>query len=221
MSLQKIHLRKLLKIFYSSERKRISFIREDIRDGINKRLGENTSGGEFYVPFWSDAKDYIAGKSDLRKDTQIRINVNPRRKRLYPLLLKGFTKWWEEQREWKDEDFEFIPESITAKLFVTEVGCTIKIENILAIKFGSSNKIIYPYFSEDVPVSEEEARLGLWALNRALTNHKIEDIEILDVFRGISFTVKECPLRSNEEKIFIEKYKQILKKRHELEKEYQ
>jgi hypothetical protein len=51
MSLNVIHLRKLLNILYSEPNKRISAIRSDIRADLAKEAGAQTSGGDFYGPF--------------------------------------------------------------------------------------------------------------------------------------------------------------------------
>jgi hypothetical protein len=49
MSLEKIHLDKLLRILYSPENKKTGFLRDDIRQGIRKASGtKSEGGGHFY-----------------------------------------------------------------------------------------------------------------------------------------------------------------------------
>jgi hypothetical protein len=85
MALDRIHLRKLLKILFLDGNARRSALRADIRDEIAKATGEG-SGGDFYAPFWSDAKNHVFGIVDLRSMVNERIAANGRRANLYPRL---------------------------------------------------------------------------------------------------------------------------------------
>jgi hypothetical protein len=115
MSIEKIHLRKLLQLFYLPANKRKSLLRADIRNDLNKALGESTDGGDFHGPFWADAKSHVAGQEDLRTAVKNRIASNKSRTRLYPLLAGGFLNWWDEKRRWRNEPFEFMSESVKAQ----------------------------------------------------------------------------------------------------------
>ena len=84
MGLDRIHLRKLMKLLMMKDTIRATAIRADARETM-KRLDEGPSpGGDFHVPFWRDAKDHAAGRSDLRDSTLMQIERNWRRKKLSP-----------------------------------------------------------------------------------------------------------------------------------------
>jgi len=54
------------------------------------KLCENSGGGHFYTPFWSDVKLHVQGIIDLKKSTQERVEKGTNKKNLYPLLERGF-----------------------------------------------------------------------------------------------------------------------------------
>lgn len=56
MPLQNIHLRKFLKVGFSNASRRRSELRADIRQEIAREAQADSGGGDFYVPFWADAK---------------------------------------------------------------------------------------------------------------------------------------------------------------------
>jgi len=220
MSLEKIHLRKLLKIFYLPARERVAVLREDIRNEIQKERGEDTDGGDFYSPFWADAKNHVAGKVDLQAQVKSRIGSNKRRERLYPQLADGFLSWWNEKRRWRNEPFEFLPENVKVQFPIPKLRGVVKIENLLALKVGDqSNRIIYPYFSEKPKLPDEGGRIGLWLLGEALPNYRREDLRILDILRGTSFAAIDYPLQGNERDLFLSKYEGALKEWKKLRKE--
>lgn len=220
MSLEKIHLRKLLQIFDLVGGARTTVLRSDIRSELKKASGIGGKGGDFYVPFWTDAKTHVAGEGDLGVMTEARIANNEGRDRLYELLKSGFLSWWDEKRRWKNVPFEFLPQSVKAQYAVPGLG-TVKVENLLALKVGDdSARIIYPYFSEDPALSPENARIGLWVLSQALTDYPLEDIRILDILRATSFGTNEYPLQGNEGDLFAARYGQALADWNELKKEY-
>src|SRR5688572_27778196 len=134
MSIEKINLRKLLQLFFSDARQQRSLLLKDIRDDRAKAAGTREGGGDFFGPFWADVKDHAAGKSDLVEQTAIRIAANKARVRLYPILRDGFFELWNEKMRWRNEAFEFVPESVKAQLSIKELGAVIKIENTAAIK---------------------------------------------------------------------------------------
>lgn len=222
MSAEKIHLRKLLQLFYARDNRRISLLRSDIRNEIKKSQSDSDEGGDFHVPFWSDAKTHAAGGEDIRAAINHRIALNKSRARLYPLLGKGFLKWWDEKRRWRNEPFELLPDSIKSHYEVPAVGGTVKIENLLAIKVGDRyNRLVYPYFSEDPVLPEEGRRVGLWVINKGLPNFPISDLRILDVLRGSSYGVIDHPLQGNEEELFVRRYGDVLREWRKLWDEYQ
>ena len=76
--------------FGSPEAKQVSMLRSDIRSEIAKENGQSNGGGDFHVPFWSDAKSYVLNGTDLASRTETRVASNKQRKRLYPSLHDGF-----------------------------------------------------------------------------------------------------------------------------------
>ncbi len=87
MSFELIGLGKLLNAMYASNSQRITLLRGDIRSEIKKAEGfGNSTGGDFYGPFWADAKRHVAGELDLRLTTIARIESNKGRERLYTML---------------------------------------------------------------------------------------------------------------------------------------
>lgn len=76
MPLQNIHLRKLLKIGFSEARQRQSALRADIREENARQTRTAGGGGDFYAPFWADAKRHALGTMDLRQAVRERIAAN-------------------------------------------------------------------------------------------------------------------------------------------------
>lgn len=69
MALDKVHLRKLLKLFLMKDSVRSTAIRNDARE-VMKRVEEGRGkGGDFHVPFWRDAKVHASGGRDLVEAT--------------------------------------------------------------------------------------------------------------------------------------------------------
>lgn len=226
MSIKKVHLRKLLKLFFITGAARVTELRKDIRQEIRKTDFPGAKGGDFHTPFWTDAKNHVAGKLDLVAQVEERIARNDNRERLYPELANGFLNWWNEKRRWQNEPFQIIPFSVKAQLPIPEVGGLVKIENLLAVMVdpqstdNRSNRIIYPYFSEYPPLGDEAIRLGLWALSSALGQYMPSDLRLLDVIRGTSFGITDCPLRGDEQTLFIRHYGALLREWQELWNEY-
>ena len=221
MSFQRVHLRKLLQIFYLPKAARISSLRSDIRMEISKESGGASGGGDFYVPFWADVKAHVADQTNLNEQTQIRIDSNERRKRLYPQLADGFLTWWNEKRRWVNEPYEFLEDSVKAQYPVPSLNSVVKVENLLSVKIGdNTHRLIYPYFSEEPTLTKESARIGLWLLGEALPSYQIQDIRILDVLRGVSFSTNDNKLNGNEEETFLYRYESILLEWNKLREEY-
>jgi hypothetical protein len=223
MSIHKAQLRKVLKFFYLDKAGLQAKTREDIRGQRKKETGnvKKGKGGDFFIEFWRDAKDHILGKTDLVIASQQRIEKNKGKQRLYTELTNGFLKWWNEKRRWSNENIELLLTSPTGYVEFKSISCIVKVDNMLAIKIGdNSQKIIYPYFSEEPNLSKEAARIGLWLMSQALPEHNVNGFRILDVLRGNSFTIEDCPFQGNEEELFINNYKRILDKWNELRPEY-
>lgn len=220
MSIEKINLRKLLQYFFSDHKLRRSLLLDDIRKDKAKKLATTTDGGDFYGPFWSDVKRHAAGMIDIVDATEDRIANNKARARLYPLLRDSFLELWSEKMRWRNEPFEFVAETIKAHFPIDELGATIKIENTVSVKvWDGSYRIIYPYFSEDPALPEEGARLGFWALQKALPDFETDDFRIVDIQHRAYFRPNDVRLRGDEEKRFIDRYKALLDERRRLEEE--
>jgi hypothetical protein len=221
MSLQKVHLRKLLQLFDADNAKRTALLRADIRAEIRSAQGGGGNGNDFYVPFWSDAKKHVGGHLDLTQQTTARVELNDGRERLYPQLQDGFLKWWNEERRQINEPFGVSLENISTQVPIAELGTVVKIENMLTLLVGGhSHRMIYPYFSEVPKLTAESARLGLWLLSEAFANYVDKDLRILDVIRSEAFSVRNVPLQGNEKDRFSRNYKYLLAERERLKKEY-
>ncbi|MBC7101608.1 MAG: hypothetical protein H5U13_00045 [Parvibaculum sp.] len=220
MSLEKIHLRKLLQIFYAPNNKRISLLRADIRQEIAKNEGLSGDGGDFHTAFWSGAKQHALGTEDLRALTEVYIVRSAQRKRLCPLLRDGFLLWWDEKRRWRNEPFEALLPSPHGRVSFEELASTVKVENLLSLEGDDhSSRLIYPYFAEEPRLSAEAARLGLWLMGEAFP--RLEEMRILDVIRGTSFGTLDVPLQGNEEEVFQREYEAVLAEWRKLRNEYQ
>ncbi|MDF3213189.1 hypothetical protein EN962_20470 [Mesorhizobium sp. M7A.F.Ca.CA.001.09.2.1] len=221
MSLERIHLRKLLRFFYLPTKARIAALRDDIRSDLRKDAGVASGGGDYHVPFWTDAKQHAAGQGDLPQLTHSRVAANPRRQRLYPLLQAGFLTWWNEKRRWINEPFQILDYSVKNHFRLPTVNCVVKIENLLSVKIGDeSHRLVYPYFSEEPVLNEEGSRLGIWILSQSLPNFSPNDFRVLDVLRGTSFATIDHPLQGNEEALFMGYYNALLTEWEKLREEY-
>jgi hypothetical protein len=220
MSLEKINLRKLLQFFVADARKQRSLLLADIRNERAKETRDSNDGGDFYTPFWSDVKDHAARRSDIVEQTKVRISKNKARARLYPLLRDSFSEMWNEKMRWRNEPYEFAPQSIKAQLQLRELRALIKIENTASmITWDGSNRIIYPYFYETPPLTEQGARLGFWVLKEALPNHDINDFRIIDFIRRNYVRPIDISMRGDEGAVFIEKYRELLRQWRRLKRE--
>ncbi|MER8484593.1 hypothetical protein [Mesorhizobium sp. M1322] len=211
MSLKKIHLRKLLTLMFAEDSKRVSMLRADIRDGLRKQAGAKSEGGDFHVPFWHDAKGHVNGEKDLWVAVAGRIATNKGRERLYPNLRDGFLDWWDNKRRWTNEASRSELLAVKGAIELPELECTVKVENLLALAIGDSkNRIIYPYFSEEPPLSIDGARLGLWAIISSVSKYPPDEFRIIDVIRGQSFATSDIVFNGQEKAEFIRRYGALL-----------
>jgi hypothetical protein len=212
MGLDRVHLRKLLKLFMMKESLRSTAIRADARE-VMKRMDEGSRpGGDFPIPFWKGAKDHAAGRGDVRTSTTELVERNWRRKNLYPRLCDGFLRWWNEKRRWINEQIVELPKTIKSTFGFAEIEGTVKVENLLCLRVGDDkHRYIYPYFSEKPALTPDMARLGLWLMSKALPQLSIDEMRILDVLRGESFSVDKYPLAGDEEEAFTLRYRRILR----------
>jgi hypothetical protein len=220
MSLEKIHLRKLLQIFVADARKQRSLLLEDIRKERAKEAQDNDDGGDFYSPFWADVKDHAAHRSNIIEQTEIRIGKNKNRGRLYPQLRDSFIEMWNEKMRWRNEPYEFAPKNIKAQLPIKDLSAIVKIENTASIiAWGGSHRIMYPYFYETPPLTDDGARLGFWALKEALPDHGINDFRIIDFIRRNYIRPADIGMHGDEATQFIQRYKELLRQWRRLKEE--
>jgi hypothetical protein len=222
MSFDSIGLGKLLNALYASKSQRIALLRTDIRNDIKRAKASSgkKKGGDFYVPFWADAKRHVAGKLDLRAVTPERTTKNKTRERLYPLLSKGFLLWWEEKRRLRNVPFTLIDENVKARYQAPGLG-TVKVDNTLAFTVGEDgHRIVYGYFCEDPALSDEAARLGLWVMSQCIKGYALKDLRLLDVLQGRSFSALDTPLHGDEAALFAKKYGALLDEWRDLRAKY-
>jgi hypothetical protein len=205
---------------FADANRRQSAIRTDIREEIAREAGLDSSGGDFYAPFWADARTHVFGFGDLHQMVDARIAANERRRRLYPRLRDGFLLWWNQRRRWTNQPFR-PGQSLKAQFPFPDLNATVKIDSILSVLDGAgAEHAVYPYFAPEPILSEEAARLGLWLLISALPSVPAAEIRILDVIRGQTFSIDRNPLRGNEEAAFRNRYTRLLRERSRLREEY-
>ncbi|RYG97413.1 MAG: hypothetical protein EON58_09820 [Alphaproteobacteria bacterium] len=221
MSLQNMHLRKLLKIMYLEGQPRVSALRADIRDDIAREEGNDGSGGgDFYGPFWRDAKDHVFGATDLRDQTRIRIESNGGRANLYRQLQGGFLLWWDERRRWTNEPFR-PSNAMKTVCRVAGVDADIKVANILSVRDGrEEDHFVYPYWFPAPALNDESARLGLWVLCQAFPHVDRAELRILDVIRGETYSLDRNPFQGTEAAIFQRRHSAALAEWNRLRREY-
>lgn len=221
MALENIHLRKLLKLMYLEPNKRRSALRTDIREDVRREAGEIGGGGDFYSPFWADAKAHVFGGPDLRISTAERIAANARRSNLYPQLRDGFLNWWDERRRWTNLPFN-PGRKLRDRFRFHELDAIVKIDNILTVVDGNGDEhVVYSYFSPEPSLSVDGARLGLWLLSQTFPTIPANELRILDIIRGTTFSVDRSPLTGEEEIEFRARYARLIEERDRLREEYE
>lgn len=195
-------LRKLLQLMGAAPNLRTSKLREDIRNDLARQRGDAIGGPDFFSPFWRSAKNHVFGFADLHAAVDEHIAANPARKNLYPQLRDGFLLWWNERRRWTNHPFTET-ELIKGNYFNAQLGVSAKIGNVLCVRDGSDeDHFIYPYFSEEPALNQELARIGLWVLLQAFPAVPSSELRILDVIRGINYSLESTPLVGDEQAIF-------------------
>ena len=215
MSLEVIGLGRLLQCLCAAPRMRRALLQRDIRSERKKAAGgTGGTGGDFYGPFWADARRHASGDLDLRQITPTRIAANPvSRQRLYPALAEGFLVWWEQKRRFRNEPFQVNLRSMSTRYSVDGIG-TIKIENTLSMIVGEDRQVLVcPYLSEKPELNENTARIGLWVIINSFPDFSPAGVRILDVLRSRSFSVDNVTLVGDEEARLRTSYKALLAER--------
>lgn len=211
MSLQKIHLRKALQMLYADARFQRTLLRRDISEDRRRDDGGNEGGGDFYSGFWADVKAHMAGRARISELVGARVAANKGRARLYPALATAFERMWNEKMRWRNEPFQFAPQSLKARLNIPELQVTLKIENTISVlAYDGSQRTIYPYFSEKPPLPDEGARIALALLATAFPTQNPADFRLVDVLRQGYFRPEDLGMKGSEREVFIRKYRALL-----------
>jgi hypothetical protein len=217
MSIDLIHLNKLLRLFYMPDNELISELRTDIRTEIKKESGYSDSGGHFYTPFWSDVKLHVLGQADLTELTADRIKVDTKKSKLYPLLRDGFLDLWQRG---SNQRVKLIDKSPKDRYEAIADELTIKVENIMAITINGNERLGYPYWFPNPVLSREAARVGLWVITKTLKDQNANNVRIFDIIRSNFYSLENSPLQGDEEKILLDNFSRISKLRKKLKAEY-
>jgi hypothetical protein len=162
----------------------------------------------------------VAGRSNISDQVAARIAVHKAKARLYPILRDSFLEMWAEKIRWRNEPFEFAPETIKAQLTIREFGAAVKIENTASIiAWDGSHRIIYPYFYETPALTDAGARLGFWALKEALPDYDLNDFRIIDFIRRNYIRPTDIGMRGDEAAQFVRRYRELLRQWRRLKEE--
>lgn len=200
MSLNVIHLRKLLKFCSLNDERARSALRREAYEDMRRLENPTEGGGDFHAPFWRDAKNHVCHGMSLEDATEIRVERNYRRGRLYPLMKDAFLDWWLEMQRSTNETLRPVEENVHARQVFEDLGITVKVDNLLSLQLGHDrHRLIYPYFSEEPAISETWARVGLWMIGETLSDWDVDDAVLLDLHRRRSFSTSTHQLRGNEQ----------------------
>lgn len=217
MAIENIGLYKLLRLMYLTGAPRRRELRQDIRNDRTRGTKGAPEPRDFYVPFWAAAKHHTTGGTDLHESVDDLISRNyVNRRNLYPLLRDGFLLWWDERRRWTNEPFT-PGTSLKKTLKFEELNAEVRINNILSVRDGQGvEHFIYPYFAQEPILTEEAARIGLWVLGKAFPEIPHEELRLLDVMRGQTYSVDRNPMQGNEAELFKRNYIQLISDRDAL-----
>lgn len=206
MAIDLIHLNKLLRLLYLSDKQARSALLKDIYQEKIKANGDDSGGGDFYSPFWADARKHILREADLSVLTAERIRKNGRRKKLYPRLEQGVLALWERGH---NLEVELLSRSPKGRFTLSDIGLTVKVESIMALSIEGEERLVYPYWFPDPILSHEAARIGLWLLHQTLPHEQAANIRIFDIIRAEYFSMDTCPSQGNEEELLTQKYMKL------------
>jgi hypothetical protein len=201
MSIGQINLRNLLQLLGADHRQRRQLLLKDIaKDRRKEETGASSRGGDFYGPFWADAKNHAAGLSDIVDQTRFRIDQNYRRDRLYKILRDSFLEMLRDKMRWTNEKFTFSPKNIHGKLLLDDINLTVKVENAADVHvYDGSRRIMYPYFSEEPAIELEISRIGFWILAKCLPEIDPRDFRLIDLHRRAYIRFGDVGFRGDEE----------------------
>ncbi|MDX2210981.1 MAG: hypothetical protein SFV20_11580 [Sphingopyxis sp.] len=210
MTIEKIALGKLLKIFGAKDADRIRLIRSDLREEKAKKDSQSETGPDFYGPFWADAKAHVAGRSDLHVTTKQRIADLAQRKTLYILLRDGFLRWLELGRRETNQQLVPTERNFHSKFEFPDLRLVLKVHNVMGLQGEEGRaRLVYPFFCKEHRLTEKWARVGLWLMFQAFNEFDLDELEILDVIGGEGFHGRDVRLKGDEEEIFRLAYKRL------------
>lgn len=216
-----IQLRKFVKLVQMEKDDRVRDYRKSIfaklRRERDKAEGKKVSGGGgFYDLFWADAKAHVLNNIDLITATEARIQADDKKSRLFPILLNGFSTWWNERRRWTNSPFREAPQ-LTASNVFREVQTNLKIENFLSVTDAVGDIYnVYPYWFEKPIMRDEHATLAFKCIEKAFPNVELDTFRILDVCRGVTFRVNRQAIDEFDESII---HRQLMKFKEEYDEQ--
>ncbi|MFC4349597.1 hypothetical protein ACFO5Q_17235 [Kordiimonas lipolytica] len=214
MSLHEARLSKIIKIAYADAKLSRKEIFNDVSACIRKEQNPESGsggGGDFHGVLWAAFKECIFEQDVEGFDQMVAalISGNSRRKRLFPQLADGLKSWGLLKRRWMNEEIKRIKNPVGTVILEGQ-DIAFKVNNVLALEIvGKGNRYIYPYFSEKPALNDEAARVALWQLHCALPHVHLDEIRILDVMRGKSYSTVEVPLVGDEHDIFAHQVAEI------------
>lgn len=215
MTMDRLSLARFLELLQLPQPRRLKAIERDARRAVyGERFGKASDGGDFYGPFWSDAKrSAVEREFCLASATSDRIARNKARRRLYPQLLIGFQQGWNSLRSSRITEAAL---ELVSRLSVTIKGSEaedhIHASNVLAVRepIGSLH-ITYPYFSKDVGLGERHARVGLRVLRQGFATAKPQSVAMLDVLRGNLFVDPGSEIESSARAELVDRYDAVMR----------
>jgi len=221
MSFNEVNLNRLLRICGATPALTTRMIREELRAERSRIDGLAGGGGDFYAPFWSDAKSHVIGVLDLPEQIQIRIEHLTQRKRLYPALRDGFIKWFGDIKKSTNQNVGWYEAKVHNRFKFPGLDLMIKVENLMGLHIGHErHMLVYPYFFEDPILTEKWGRVGLWLMAASLPDFDPTEMHILDVIRGRSLSGSSTSLKGDEEAIFVTRYQQLFDEWKQLRSAY-
>jgi hypothetical protein len=219
MIVKQASLRKILQLIAADEKRRTAILRRDISDSRRPPDPDREGGGDFYSPFWADAKASVRGDLDLRQAVTERIASNGRRASLYPRLLEGFLRIASEGRRLRNEDYNVAPLSPRGRFTVAGLQGVIKVEDTLQLEIiGVGVRTVYPYFADAPEMQTDVARLGLWAMAEAL-QRPVTEMRLIDILRAETYSTRNAPQFGDEGELFARRYAEICDQWYRLDAE--
>lgn len=213
MAFDRLRLSKLIELLQRPQDRRIRLIEQDARRYVHKqRHGSQSDERDFYIPFWSDAKQSIVDEEfDLHEATSERIEANPLRRKLYNRLLQGFESIWGEVSVRILPSGPIEPGKRISGKPLESGDAVVFFSNVLSVegKFGT-RVMIYPYFSRDIALGKRHAGLAISAIREAMPEPANCNICFADVVRGRAFFDLDYDFDGKEIAELDERYRAVI-----------